>query len=164
MKTLYVVRHAKSSWLNVGTADFDRPLNDRGLRDAPEMVRRVLKRRRDIDLFVSSPAKRAAETCKIFCEAYEVDASKILYIDALYHASATTMYEVVRAFSDRYHNIAMFSHNPGITDFVDSLCENVRVDNMPTCGVFAVEADIKSWSQFKAHKNEYIFFDYPKAK
>lgn len=164
MKTLYVVRHAKSSWLDIATVDFDRPLNERGMRDAPEMVKRVLKRRRDIDLFVSSPAKRAAETCKIFCNGYEADVSKIVYIDKLYHASMSTFYETVREFDDRYQNIALFSHNPGITDFVDSLCENVRVDNMPTCAVFAVETDIRSWSQFTEHKNEYIFFDYPKAR
>lgn len=162
MKYLYITRHAKSSWADFTKPDFDRPLNDRGNKDAPEMAKRLLKRDVFIDAFVSSPAKRAKATCKHFCQAFDVDPDKIVYIEKLYHASFETFYEVVHGLDNKYKSVAVFSHNPGITDFVNSLCENVRVDNVPTCGVFSVELDIKAWKDFKPKINRYKFFDYPK--
>ncbi|MEO6675279.1 MAG: histidine phosphatase family protein [Ginsengibacter sp.] len=163
MKTLYITRHAKSSWVDFTKADFDRPLNDRGNRDAPEMAKRLLKRKVNIDAFISSPAKRAKSTCKHFCTAFNVNSEKIIFIDKLYGASVQTFYETIRDLDNKYDQVAIFSHNPGITDFVNTLCENVRVDNMPTCGVFAVELTIKDWKIFKEKGNQYLFFDYPKA-
>lgn len=162
-KNLYITRHAKSSWIDLGRSDFDRPLNDRGKRDAPEMARRVSKRRVHIDCFVSSPALRAKTTCEIFCNEFKADPSRIIFIDKLYHANLQTFYEVIRGFDDDYSDVALFSHNPGITDFVNSLCENVRVDNVPTSGVFGVELRIRSWKDFHEKKNQFLFFDYPKS-
>ena len=163
MRYLYIARHAKSSWTDFTKSDFDRPLNDRGNKDAPEMARRVLKRNVDINAFISSPAKRAKSTCKHFCDVYKVDHDKIIYIDKLYHASLDVFYEVIHALDNKYRSVAIFSHNPGITDFVNTLCENVRVDNMPTSGVFGIEMNIKEWKDFKGKENQYLFFDYPKS-
>ncbi len=163
MKTLYIIRHAKSSWTDFTKPDFDRPLNDRGNKDAPEMAKRLLKRRVDIDAFVSSPAERAKKTCKHFCAAFDANPDKIIFIDKLYHASTQTFYDVIHELNDKYREVAIFSHNPGITDFVNTLCENIRVDNMPTCGAFGIELNIKEWKDFKEKENQFLFFDYPKA-
>lgn len=163
MKKLYITRHAKSSWVDFTKADFDRPLNDRGNRDAPDMAKRLIKRKVEIDAFISSPAVRAKKTCKYFCQEFKADTDKIIFIEKLYHASVQTFYDTIHALDNKYKHVAIFSHNPGITDFVNTLCENVRVDNMPTCGVFAVELNIKDWKDFKEKVNQYIFFDYPKA-
>ena len=163
MKNLYVVRHAKSSWVDFTKSDFERTLNERGIRDAPDMAGRILKRHVYIDCFVSSPAVRAKETCNIFCGAFGKDPGNIIFIDRLYNASLNTFYEVVRSLDDRYSSVAIFSHNPGITDFVNSLCENVRVGNMPTAGVFGIESPVKEWKKFKEMDNQYLFFDYPKS-
>jgi phosphohistidine phosphatase len=163
MKTLYIARHAKSSWVDFTKPDFDRPLNDRGNKEAPAIAQRLLKRKVDIDAFVSSPANRAKSTCMHFCRELGASPEKIIFIDKLYHASVQTFYEVVRGLDDAYRDVAIFSHNPGITDFVNTLCENVRVDNMPTSGVFAVELNIKQWKEFKEKGNQFLFFEYPKA-
>ena len=163
MKNLYVVRHAKSSWVDFTKSDFERTLNERGIRDAPDMAGRILKRHVYIDCFVSSPAVRAKETCNIFCGAFGKDPGNIIFIDRLYNASLNTFYEVVRSLDDRYSSVAIFSHNPGITDFVNSLCETVRVGNMPTSGVFGIESPVKEWKKFKEMDNQYLFFDYPKS-
>ena len=163
MRYLYITRHAKSSWADFTKSDFDRPLNDRGNKDAPEMAKRLIKRKVDIDAFISSPAKRAKATCKHFCNEFEVNPDKIIFIDKLYHASVEVFYEVIHSLDNKYKSVAIFSHNPGITDFVNTLCENVRIDNMPTCGVFAVELNIKEWKDFKEKENQYKFFDYPKS-
>ncbi len=162
MKKLIVVRHAKSSWADMGQSDFDRPLNERGKKDAPEMAERLLKDKIVIDAFVSSPAKRAKRTCKAFAEAYGVEKDDISFVEHLYHAPAPVFYEAIKGFNDGNNSVAVFAHNPGITDFVNSLCNDVHIDNMPTCGVFSVEADVASWKDFEGAEKRFLFFKYPK--
>ena len=123
----------------------------------------VLKRSVNIDAFISSPAKRAKKTCEYFCQGFKRNVDEIIFIDKLYHAPIQTFYNIIHELDNKYNNVMIFSHNPGITDFVNTLCENVRVDNVPTCGVFAVKCKIKKWEDFRNKKNDYLFFDYPKA-
>lgn len=163
MKTLLLVRHAKSSWGLATLNDFDRSLNERGKKDAPVMAQRLLDRKIDINIFVSSPAKRAKKTAELFCSIYKKDKEEIIFVPALYHASLNTFFEVVTQLNDDYNCVAIFSHNPVITEFVNQLVENVTIDNMPTCGVFAVKTSITKWKEFSTSKKELIFFDYPKA-
>lgn len=162
MRTIYIVRHAKSSWGDISLPDFERPLNERGKRDAPEMAARLKKRKVSIDAFISSPAKRAKKTAKLFCEEFGVDEKKIILVDSLYHAAQETFYNVIATLEDKHKSIALFSHNPGITDFVNTLCTGVNIDNMPTCAVFAVEMKLDKWKQFKSAEKKFLFFDYPK--
>ena len=163
MKHVLLVRHAKSSWDNADTVDFDRPLNDRGKEDAPKMAQRLLEKEVSIDAFISSPAKRAKKTASLFAKEYDLDKDEIILVPELYHPSSDVFYAAIAQAPDDAKSIAIFSHNPGITDFVNELT-NARVDDMPTCAVFAVKADVKQWSQFKEAKKEFWFFDYPKAK
>ena len=162
MKKLYIIRHAKSSWGDFTTPDFDRPLNDRGKRDAPEMARRLLQKKITIDVFISSPAKRAKSTCKAFCKAYERDSDEIICINELYHASVETFNKVASTIDDQFQSAAIFSHNPGITDFVNGLVKDVHIDNMPTCAVFAVGIEATSWKDFLSADKNFLFADYPK--
>ncbi|HWB94312.1 MAG TPA: histidine phosphatase family protein [Puia sp.] len=162
MKTLLIVRHAKSSWDNADMSDIDRPLNDRGKRDAPVMAQRVVKTGVRIDRFVSSPAKRARQTAEFFVKAFGRKENEIVFIPELYHASMPTFKEVVGGLDNADGTVALFSHNPGITAFVNILTE-VRLDNMPTCGVFAVKSPAKQWSEFLSAGPQLLFFDYPKA-
>lgn len=162
MKTLYIIRHAKSSWSDASMSDFDRPLNERGKKDAPEMAEKLLVKKIKIDAFVSSPAKRAKKTCQSFCKVFKVEKEEIVLIDELYNASGETFYNVVGSLDEKIKRVAIFSHNPGITDFVNSLVKDVVIDNMPTCAVFAVEADVKDWVDFKSSTKKFLFFDYPK--
>jgi phosphohistidine phosphatase len=162
MKTLLIIRHAKSSWANHSQSDFERPLNERGNRDAPKMAARLVSKKIKIDAFISSTAIRAKETCEHFCAVYGVDADQIQWMDALYHASADTIHQVLAQINDKYQTVAIFCHNPGITDFVNDLVEDVVIDDIPTCGIFAASAEIQSWSAFSTAKKSFLFFDYPK--
>lgn len=162
MKSLLLIRHAKSSWDDASVNDFDRPLNDRGKRDAPIMAERLSEKKIDIGAFFSSPAKRAARTAKIFAEEFKVKKDDIIFKTELYMASADIFFEVIKKMDDHLNSVGIFSHNPGLTDFANELTE-VRVDNIPTCGIFAVKADIKHWADFKDAKKKFWFFDYPKA-
>ena len=162
MKKLYIIRHAKSSWGDFSLPDFERPLNERGKTDAPVMAKKLLEKKIVIDAFVSSPAKRAKKTCKYFCTAYNVKEDKIIFVENLYLASLQTFFEVTKGLDDKYNSVALFSHNPGITEFANRLCQGVHIDEMPTCSVFAIEAPIKKWKDFKEAKKSFLFFKYPK--
>jgi phosphohistidine phosphatase len=162
MKTVLLIRHAKSSWENFTIPDFERPLNDRGKKDAPKMAERIYSRGIGIDTFISSPAKRAKKTAEIFAKKFEVKKDDIVFVPDLYHAGDKTYYEVIKNAPGKSKTIAIFSHNPGITDFANSLT-TTHIDNMPTCSVFAVKADIKEWKEFETSPKEFYFFDFPKS-
>ena len=161
MKTLILVRHAKSSWSNLNMSDFDRPLNERGKTDAPEMASRIKNRGIKIDLFVSSPAKRAKKTAIFFLDAYDVSKKHLVLLPSLYEAGVDNFYNAILSIDEKYNSVAVFSHNPGITDFANQLT-NYQIDNMPTCGIFAISFDTKKWSDFQNAKKEFLFFDFPK--
>jgi phosphohistidine phosphatase len=161
MKTLILVRHAKSSWGDIGEKDIDRPLNDRGKKDAPEMAKRLKEKGIEIDLFVTSPAKRARKTAKLFAAEYKFKADDILIIEELYEPGADDFLSAISKLPDDKKVVALFSHNPGITQFANSL-SIVRVDDMPTCGCFGFAMDAASWKDFQDAEKDFLFFDYPK--
>lgn len=161
MKTLLLIRHAKSSWNDINLKDEERPLNERGKKDAPEMAKRLKKKGIEIDLFLSSPAKRAWRTARFFAEAYDLKKEDIEVEKQLYAADIADFVKVISQLKDKHQTVALFSHNPGVTDFANTLT-GVRIDNMPTCGIFAVHADISTWSDFLNAEKKFLFFDYPK--
>ena len=161
LKTLYIIRHAKSSWDDPGQADFDRPLNIRGERDAPRMGKRLKEKDLVPDLMLSSPAARALSTCKIIADALNYPNEKIQTEMNLYHAVEEQILEQVNSLDDRYNVVFIFGHNPGLTDFVNSLTDN-HLLNIPTCGVVACTLNINSWKDADLGKGKMLFFDYPK--
>ena len=163
MKRVIIVRHAKSSWDDASLPDFERPLNERGKHDAPMMAKRLRDRKVDIDAFITSPAKRAKRTATLFAKEYNIDKDDVILVDALYHAAPEEFYKAIEKAPNKAKTIALFSHNPGITDFVNTLT-TTRVDDMPTCAVFAVKAPIENWSEFRQAAREFWFFDFPKSQ
>jgi len=161
MKTILLVRHAKSSWENFSVNDEERPLNARGKRDAPDMARRLLKKNILIDVFLSSPALRAKTTAEFFAEEYEMQKDKIIIVPELYMANNAAFTDTIKNAPADADIIALFSHNSGITEFANTL-SSTKVDHMPTCAVFAVTCDIRSWADFKPGNNRFFFFEYPK--
>jgi len=161
LKTLILVRHAKSSWDAVGIDDAERPLNERGKKDAPEMAARLKDKKVTVDIFISSHAKRAHKTAKYFAEEYGLNKKEILIVNKLYGASVGTFLEVVTTIEDKYKTAAIFSHNPGITEFANTL-SSVHIDNVPTSGIFAVQANTNKWADFTKAEKNFLFFDYPK--
>lgn len=140
--------------------DFDRPLNPRGLRDAPAMAKRLLEQGIDINGFISSTALRAITTCTIFAKTYDREA-EITTRNYLYEPTMQAFANAIKKADDELNTIAIFAHNPGITEFANSLT-NTRVDDMPTCAIFAVQAAITSWTDFDNAVKNFWFFDYPK--
>lgn len=162
MKKVYVIRHAKSDW-SFDVDDYDRPLNDRGKRDAPMMANRILQRGVTIDAFVTSPALRALNTCRAFMDVYEREEKQIILEPSLYHAPASTIWQVISSMDEKFSSIALFTHNNGITDFANSL-GILRIDNMPTCSVVGFASSSDTWKDIQAGERMLLFLDYPKLK
>ena len=163
MKQLILIRHAKSSWDDASLSDFERPLNERGKKDAPAMAKKLRDKKIEIDAMVSSPAKRARQTAKHFTKAFDLKKKNVALEPKLYEADDENFYEVVENFKNKWNSVAIVSHNPGITSFAHSLTES-RIDDMPTCGIFAVKISADEWKDFRQAKKEFWFFDYPKSE
>lgn len=161
MKTLILVRHAKSSWRDDSLADRDRPLNRRGERDAPEMGRRLAARGGPPDLIVSSPATRALTTARIIAEAVGYPVDGIREDERLYLASPPELLEAIRGLDDRHDRVFLFGHNPGLTELVNELSEPA-IDNVPTCGVVELRLAADRWADLSPDTVRRADFDTPK--
>ena len=165
MKTLYVIRHAKSSWENEDLSDFERPLNERGKRDAPRMGKRLKEKGIIPDLMLSSPAKRAYSTAKRIAEALSYSKDRIKTDQRLYHADEEEIFNCLTSIKDKHDVVLLFGHNPGLTDFVNAMAEEDNyIDNVPTCGIVCLSLPIESWKELAFGKAKFVFFDYPKSK
>jgi phosphohistidine phosphatase len=162
-KQLLLIRHAKSSWTDPSLADFDRPLNDRGKKDAPEMAKRLAEKKIKINAFVSSPAKRARQTCRHFAREFDFKKKDIILEPRLYEASEEKFFEAIEDLKNKWNTVAIVSHNPGLTSFANALTKT-KIDDMPTCSVFALKIDTKKWADFRAANKEFWFFEYPKTE
>ena len=156
MKTLILVRHAKSDWPE-DTDDFDRPLADRGIEDAHKMAAYLKENGIKIDRFVSSPALRALGTCEIFNETYHIE---ILTNRKLYNANENNFESVINDLTDEVNSVAMFSHNNGISNFANMMSGDIFA--FPTCGVAGFQVDCESWADFEGAKKKLLFFYEPK--
>ncbi len=136
-------------------------LNERGEQDAPKMAQRLVERGVVIDGFYSSPAYRAFATATFFAAAYQLNPSSIQVVPSLYQADPAAIFQSVRQFADQEKTVAIFAHNPGLIDFVNQLTD-VKIDHLPTCGIFAVAAEILHWSDFEDATRYFFFFDHPK--
>jgi phosphohistidine phosphatase len=161
MKTLYIVRHAKSSWDYPELDDMDRPLNNRGKRNAPEMGKRLAKQHIKPGLLVTSPAKRARATAKNIAKEIGISPGEIVRNDLLYHGSISSILEVISTTDDHLDDMMIVGHNPGFTELANYLTGS-DIYNIPTCGVVAIEFDVESWNEIGEKTGKLLFFDYPK--
>ena len=161
MKTLTIVRHAKSSWKDTSLPDSKRPLNHRGEHDAPEMGRRIQEHGIRPSLIVSSPAVRAWKTAKIIAQAISYPREFLQKEDRLYLASLDDILDVVVAQDNGFNNLMVVGHNPGLTDFVNFLVPGLT-NNLPTAGVVSVQIDQDNWSLYERPATELLVHDWPK--
>jgi len=161
MKRLFVIRHAKSSWDNPNLKDVDRPLNKRGLRDAPRMAKYFKKEYPSIDCLISSPAVRAFTTCKIFAEELNYPESAIDIKEEIYGASVEQMLFTINRLDNRWDTVCLFGHNPTFTYLAEKLAD-VNIGNLPTCGIVGIEFGVEIWAAVSLGSGEQIIYDFPK--
>jgi len=161
MKTLILVRHAKSSWDDASVSDFDRPLNDRGKSDAPLMAELIMKKKINPDLLVSSPANRALSTAEAYAGIFNFPSVCIIKEKSIYAAGYKELIKLIQDFDDENDCVFLFGHNPDITHLSSRLTGN-RIDNVPTCGTVGIEFKVKKWADISTENGKMLFFEYPK--
>ena len=161
IKELFLVRHAKSSWDDATISDHDRPLNERGFRNAPEMGGRLCDRGVSPDALISSTALRARTTAEIMAGLLNYPKDQIVFDRALYHASATELQEFIGGLDDSHYSVMLFGHNPGITSVVSHLY-GIVLDNLPTCGVVHLCFSEGSWAEASRSMPSEATIDFPK--
>ncbi|WOC39707.1 histidine phosphatase family protein [Polaribacter sp. HL-MS24] len=159
MKTLYIVRHAKSSWEYNGIEDIDRPLSKRGIKDA-HLISKFLSEHIDKpDVFISSSANRALHTAVIFCDNLKYPLSNLYIRKQLYSFSDGYLVKTVHALDDNFDAAIIFSHDHGINTFVNKF-GNKPIAHVPTCGVIGIQFEEKHWKNLK--KGKTFMAEFPK--
>jgi phosphohistidine phosphatase len=159
---LTLVRHAKTEPGRHGQEDWDRALESRGQRDAPEMARRLKQYSPKPERILSSPAVRAITTATIMARELGVSAQKVQQDERLYLASPKDMLAVIRELGERARHLMVVGHNPGITEFADRISSERSVDNLPTCAVYSLQFEVAAWSELQWDSGVDADLDYPK--
>lgn len=144
MKKLILMRHAKSSWDDQRLTDFERPLNERGVRAAPLVGRHLKRLRIAPGLVLSSPAERARQTAALVAEAAGFDAP-VRYDERIYEASAARLLEVVSQVEEGVDEVMLVGHNPGMEELLALLAGESR--RMPTAAVARITLDVERWGR-----------------
>lgn len=160
-KRITLIRHAKSDWGDPERSDFDRPLNARGEQDAPFMGSKLAEANVRFDLLLASPAMRAFATARAICTGIGYNVNAIDFRQTLYLAAASEMMDLIQTLDDPYQHIALVAHNPGLTTLANVLGD-MRIDNLPTCGIVMLEANIDRWCDLKSGCATTRDFLYPK--
>ena len=161
MKTLYLFRHAKSSWSFDELSDQERPLNDRGRDDAPLMGQALAKRHIRPDLLVSSPAVRAMSTAVLVARELEYPHDKIVVETGIYGADSDELLAIIRRLPDTAGSVLLVGHNPTITDTVNELSPS-SINEMPTAAVVCLRFDCAHWAEVGKANAEFYFLDHPR--
>jgi phosphohistidine phosphatase len=160
MKTLFLVRHAKSSWDDPTLADEDRPLNARGKRDAPKMGKRLAKRDVKLDLILSSPAKRAIATAHVLADKLDYKLKNIVVDDRLYPGAVNDLVKVVHTLGDKLNRVILVGHHPALSQLAHRLSSDIT--HMPTCAVAEFTFKAKLWRDVSKATLVTVALDLPK--
>ncbi|MCB0579931.1 MAG: histidine phosphatase family protein [Phaeodactylibacter sp.] len=161
MKTVFFVRHAKSSWDNPSLRDIERPLNKRGKRDAPFMGKLLRGKGIRPDRLISSPATRALTTARHFAKALGIPDDQIDVDSRIYDAYPDDILDILQELPGDYATVLLFGHNPTLTGVANLFTEDY-ISNVPTCGIFRVDAEVGAWADFREGKGLLTEYHYPK--
>ena len=160
---LLICRHAKSSWQDASLSDFDRPLNKRGERDAPEMGRRLAKQGLRPDLIMTSPAARALATALHYARQLGIPAGQVRRNQVQYAASVPELIGLIRTVDPGVATLMLVGHNPESTSLANVL-GGLRIENIPTSGIVALTFGRRTWAELEAGAGTLLFFDFPKQQ
>jgi len=160
MKTLFLVRHAKSSRDDTALPDRDRPLADRGKRDVAKMGKRLAERDVKPDLIMSSPAVRALATAEVIATSLGCKRKDIVVTDRLYAGNADDLLDLIQALGDKFEHVMLVGHNPELTELAHRL--SGEITDLPTCAIAEFTFDAKSWPDIGRAEPTQVALDYPK--
>lgn len=161
MKTLILTRHAKSSWNSEASTDFERPLNKRGMRDAPEMAKRLARRGPMPDSIVSSTATRALVTTRLMMSELSLHSRHLTTTDSIYEAPVKALLDAIGNLPNQCEVAMLVGHNPGMSNTGNYLCTKAALQ-MPTCAMACLELDVDKWTDVYRDCAVLRWYDYPK--
>lgn len=156
MKNLILIRHAKSSW-DAPLKDIDRPLENRGIKDAHLVATNSISFVPKTFLIYSSPAKRASETAIIFAQTISYPLEDIIFKDQLYTFDENQLEDFIKNLNNINENVIIFGHNEAITNFVNKFGD-VLIDNVTTSGFVSIKFDTNNWNTLTKGKTTKIIF------
>lgn len=158
MYTLYITRHAKSSWASPGQDDFNRPLNERGLRDAQLMAQKFAERSEPVPILVSSTANRAITTARAFAKA--LGNVPIKEQPSIYHATLEMLMAVVESLPANAKSVMLFGHNPGLSELVEHLTGG-NLGTISPCTTVRIDLEVGSWPEVAAGTGSIAWWQAP---
>ena len=162
-RKLFIIRHEKSSWEHAGLDDIDRPLAERGIRNAGEMARRLQEKGEIPQLILTSPASRALNTALIMSKVWGLGPECLQVHEPLYDALLSEIAQVLAAVPPEVKGVAIFGHNPSFTSFTNQFMK-IPLDNLPTAGVALITLESDSWNGIGRNHVIETYVDYPKRK
>lgn len=162
MKELIFVRHAKSDWGSEFLQDIDRPLSERGYRDAYFLSEWYHKNKTSPRLILSSTAIRAMSTALMFARAMEFNMDHFKLEKRIYEISLARLISLIKEQNNTYESIMLFGHNPAFTDVCNELSDDLFFDNVPTCAIASFKFEIQNWSEIGTKKGKLNFYQFPK--
>lgn len=160
MKTLYLLRHAKSSWKDATLKDFERPLNKRGLKDIKVIGRFMRAKKISPALVISSPAERARETAELLLKALPAKL-ELRFDERIYEASSERLLEVVSQIEDACDSVLLVGHNPGLGDLTGRLIGTHS--HLPTATLVSIELPVEKWNKVRSKLGVLKFLATPKS-
>lgn len=161
MRTLTLIRHAKSSWKDNAQKDFDRPLNKRGLQNAPMMGLLLKEQGVHFDLMVTSPAVRALSTARLIAQALGYPETSLVQEPELYDADVQHLLSAIHRLPDSATAVALVAHNPGLTGLCNYL-SGENIENLPTCAVAGISFELDSWAAVWRNSGRLTRYEYPR--
>ncbi len=158
MKTLFLVRHGQSSWDDVSLTDRDRPLTDKGKRDAVKMGKRLAEAEIAVDALLSSPALRALATAKAIARKLDFKRRHIVQDERLYSGQVDELLELIEEIGGEHKRLMLVGHNPLLSELVLRLAD--KDVNLPTCAVAVLRFDTKSWAKIGRQKLDKVTIKY----
>ena len=163
MKTLTLVRHAKSSWSHPELRDRNRPLKGRGERDAPKMGAYLQSQNVKPDRVISSPATRAWQTAQAFVKELEIPEGDIVSEENIYEAGVYDLLRLLDDTPEETQHLMLFGHNPSITQVYNYLSDSPNiVENIPTCGVATLVFKTDTWFRLRESSGATSMLVFPK--
>ena len=162
VRTLYLVRHAKSSHDDPTLEDIDRPLNKRGKSDAKLMGEILYDKGVRIDNMLISPSKRTRSTAKRLAKQLDYDKDKIQIDSTIYRCRTQALLAAIRSVDNQYKSLMVIGHNPSTIQVANHFQKDTIFTEVPTCGIVAIEFEGASWETLGHKEGDFKFFDYPK--
>ena len=157
MKKIFLVRHAESSISSLSISDFDRPLSKNGILESNLISSKLKENKISIDCFISSSAKRAKSTAKIFAENFNYNTKDIIINSYIYNSSAYDLINIIYNIPNHFNEVLIFGHNPSLHDVAQRLTNKV-IHKFPTCSVCCIEFKIDNWTQVRFGKKNFLIY------